>query len=144
MKPTKDYNLWLEQTALTSCLGLAETAVKNKDMNNLDWERILELIEDTGASERRALRSYMKRLVEHLLLKIKYWDNERECNYKHWNKEIVNFRSEVRDILKESPSLKRYLQDNYSEWHNSSVEAMSQEFDLHPDAKIDLKGLLVL
>jgi hypothetical protein len=77
-------------------------------------------------------------------LKIKYWNNERERNYKHWNKEIVNFRSEVRDMLKESPSLKRYLQDNYSEWHNSSVEAMSQEFDLHPDAKIDLKELKVL
>jgi hypothetical protein len=55
MKQIKDYNLWLEQTA---------TAVKNKDMNNLDWDRILELIEDMGASERRALRNYTKRLIE--------------------------------------------------------------------------------
>jgi hypothetical protein len=133
-KQTIDYNLWLNQTAI---------AIKNKDMSNLDWEGILELIEDMGASERRALRSYTKRLIEHLL-KIKYWHSERERNYKHWNKEIVNFKSEVRSILKESPSLKSYLEDNYSDWHESSIEAMSQEFDMSNLAKIDLEELEVL
>ena len=38
----------------------------------MDWDGLLEEIEDMTASQKRALRSYTKRLIEHIL-KLKYW-----------------------------------------------------------------------
>jgi hypothetical protein len=119
----QDFNLWLEQTAI---------AIKNQDVANMDWEGLLETIEDMGASEKRALRSYVKRLIEHIL-KLKYWESERQYNQKHWEKEIVNFREEIKDILKDSPSLNSYLEENYQDWFRKSVKAIAKEFDLPND-----------
>ena len=92
----RDLNLWREQTAI---------AIKNKDIESLDWDGLLEEIEAMGASEKRALRSYTRRLIEHIF-KLKYWKLEQEYNQRHWEKEVINFRYEINQILKESPSLK--------------------------------------
>lgn len=91
----EDLNLWLEEIA---------TAIKNKDFNNMDWDSLLEEIEDMTASQKRALRGYTKRLIEHII-KLKYWIVEQEYNQKGWRKEVVNFRNEVHEILEDSPSL---------------------------------------
>lgn len=130
LKPTKlydrDFHLWLEQTAI---------AIKNKDLVNMDWEGLLETIEDMGASEKRALRSYVKRLIEQIL-KLKYWESEKQYHQKHWEKEIVNFREEIKDILKDSPSLNNYLEENYRDWYRKSVKAMTKEFNI-PDRSFE-------
>lgn len=118
----EDLNLWLEQIA---------TKIKNKDFSNMDWDGLLEEIEDMTASQKRALRSYTKRLIEHIL-KLKYWNREKEYNQKGWRREVVNFRNEIKEILDDSPSLKNYLQDNYPTWYEKSVNAMRQEFEI-PD-----------
>ena len=64
----RDFNLWIEKTI---------EIIKKKDANNMDWENLLEEIEDVGASQKRALDSYVQRLIEHIL-KLKYWHLERE------------------------------------------------------------------
>lgn len=102
----KDYNLWLEKMAI---------ALKNRDTNNMDWDNLLEEIEDMGASQKRALRSYYFRLVEHIL-KLRDWEEERERNEAKWKVEIINFRREIKSILEDSPSLKNYLQENNVGW----------------------------
>ena len=104
----KDFNLWLEQTVI---------AIKNRDFINMDWDSLLEEIEDMGASQKRALRSYTKRLIDHVL-KLRYWDSEKEYNAKGWRTEIINFRDEIKEILQESPSLKNYLEENYKTWYD--------------------------
>ena len=119
----QDLNLWLEQVA---------TSIKNRDFENMDWDGLLEEIEDMGASEKRALRSYTRRLIDHIL-KLRYWNSEKDDNQKHWEREVVNFRYEIRQILKESPSLKNYLQQNYQDWYVNSVKAMQREFVIPDD-----------
>ena len=119
----QDLNLWLEQVA---------TSIKNRDFENMDWDGLLEEIEDMGASEKRALRSYTRRLIDHIL-KLRYWNLEKDYNQKHWEREVVNFRYEIRQILKESPSLKNYLQQNYQDWYVNSVKAMQREFVIPDD-----------
>ncbi len=37
-------------------------AIKNRDVSKMDWDNLLEEIEDMGASQKRALRSYLNRL----------------------------------------------------------------------------------
>lgn len=127
-----DLNLWREQTAI---------AIQNKDIESLDWDGLLAEIEDMGASEKRALRSYTRSLIEHIL-KLKYWQLEREYNQKHWEKEVINFRYEIKQILKESPSLKNYLQQNYRDWYLNSVKAMKREFDIPSDSLISLETIM--
>ncbi|ELS05092.1 protein of unknown function DUF29 [Xenococcus sp. PCC 7305] len=81
----RDFNLWVEEMAI---------ALRNRDIKAMDWHNLLEEIEDMGKSEKRSLESYLERLVEHIL-KLKYWDTEKERNYKHWQVEVVNFRNRI-------------------------------------------------
>ena len=120
---SQDFNLWLETIA---------ASIKNRDFEHMDWDGLLDEIEDMGASEKRALRSYTRRLIDHIL-KLKYWISEKDYNQKHWEKEVVNFRYEIAQILKESPSLKNYLQQNYHDWYVNSVKAMKREFTIPDD-----------
>ena len=128
----KDFNLLLKQTAI---------AIRNRDFTNMDWDNLLEEIEDMGASQKRALRSYTKRLIDHIL-KLRYWYSEKEYNAKGWRTEIINFRDEIKEILQESPSLKNYLEENYKTRYNKSVRAMKEEFDIPDNNFIPLEIIL--
>ncbi|WP_317134568.1 DUF29 family protein [Leptolyngbya sp. 7M] len=99
----RDYQLWLEQIV---------AQLKAQDFNNLDLDNLIEEIESLGKSDRRAISSYLLRLCEHLL-KIKYWESERERCFRGWVLEINNFRSEIELILQDSPSLKPFLAENF-------------------------------
>ena len=128
----QDLNLWRKEIV---------DAIQNRHLENMDWDNLIDEINDMTASERRALRSYTKRLVEHIL-KLKYWDNEREYNQRGWEKEVVNFREEIKSILEESPSLNNYLQENYLDWYAKSVKAMKREFSIPTDDLVDLEIIM--
>jgi signal transduction histidine kinase len=95
----QDYYLWLQTTIQQ--LGSGQ-------VSSLDLENLIEELASMGKSERRALESLLIRLLEHLL-KLAYWQAEREENQRGWKNEIRNFRLQIKKILKESPSLKPYL-----------------------------------
>ncbi|NJL89781.1 MAG: DUF29 domain-containing protein [Coleofasciculaceae cyanobacterium SM2_1_6] len=98
-----DYQLWLECTV---------AQLKGQDFGNLDLENLIEEIESLGRSEKHAISSYLMRLCEHLL-KIKYWESERESCFRGWDVEIANFRLQIQEQLDASPSLKSFLKDNF-------------------------------
>jgi hypothetical protein len=108
----QDLNLWIESQAL---------AIQNQDINAMDWENLLQEIEDMGASQKRALRSYYYKLVEHIL-KLRNWEAEKQRNGLKWRVEVTNFRTAIKDILVDSPSLKNYLEDNHIDWFNKVVD----------------------
>ena len=128
----QDLNLWRQEVV---------NAIRNKQLENMDWDNLVEEINDMTASERRALRSYTKRLIEHIL-KLKYWESEREYNQRGWKKEVVNFREEVKSILEESPSLSNYLEQNYLDWYKKSVKAMKQEVPIPADDFVNLEVIM--
>ena len=128
----RDFNLWIEQMA---------TALRNRDIKAMDWNNLLEEIEDLGKSEKRSLESYLERLIEHIL-KLKYWQAEKERNYKHWQVEVVNFRNRLFRLLERSPSLKNYMQDIYPKIFNDAVSAQQIEFTIPQDNFIELKQIL--
>ncbi|PZD75381.1 hypothetical protein C1752_00177 [Acaryochloris thomasi RCC1774] len=98
-----DYQRWLHQTT---------AQLRSHDFDNLDLENLVEEIESLGRRDQRAISSYLTRLCEHLL-KLKYWDSERERCFRSWILEISNFRLEIELILKDSPSLKPFLHENF-------------------------------
>ena len=69
-------------------------------------------------------------------------DSEKDYNQKHWEKEVVNFRYEIAQILKESPSLKNYMQQNYQDWYFNSVKAMQREFTIPDDNFVSLDTIM--
>ena len=104
-----DYQLWLDHTVFQ---------LKAQDFSQIDLENLIEEIESLGRSDKRATASYLMRLCEHLL-KIKYWESERETCLRGWKLEVRNFRLQVQAILKDSPSLKNHLRENFlAEYQN--------------------------
>lgn len=104
-----DYQLWLGKT-------LEELRLRK--FENLDLENLIEELDSLGKSEKRAILSYLMRLCEHLL-KIAYWGAERETCFNGWDAEVANFRLQIQALLRDSPSLSSYLQQNFeSEYQN--------------------------
>lgn len=94
-----DYFHWLEQTV---------AQLKSRDFSALDLDNLVEELESLGRSEKRAIASYLMRLCEHLL-KLSYWDAERNDNGRGWTQEILNVRIQIQGELEDSPSLKPFL-----------------------------------
>ncbi|GAB4224788.1 MAG: DUF29 domain-containing protein [Stanieria sp.] len=95
----QDYFLWLEKTA---------ELLKNRNFSQLDLENLIEEIESLGKSEKRAVASFLKQLLKHLLL-YSYWDSEREWSGRGWLEEISNFRFELSQYL-DSKTLSNYAE----------------------------------
>ena len=127
-----DYNQWVNETV---------QQLRERQFDGVDWDNLIEEIEDMGKSQKRALESFLTRLVEHLL-KLSYWESEKERNGNHWKSEIVNFRYQVHKRLKESPSLRPELESIYAEIFPVAIKSVSQLFPLSIDAYISLEKTL--
>ncbi|MHC5832348.1 MAG: DUF29 domain-containing protein, partial [Nostoc sp.] len=78
----QDYYLWLKTTI---------NQLRAGQFSSVDLDNLTEELENMGRREKRALKSLLIRLFEHLL-KLTYWDKEREQNEGHWKGEIRTFR----------------------------------------------------
>ncbi len=111
-----DYYLWVDTTV---------KKLRCAKFDTVDWENLIEEIESMGRSEKRALASLLTRLFEHLL-KLTYWESERENNGNKWKGEITAFRLQIKKLLKDSPSLKPYLTEIFDECYLDSRKVISQ------------------
>ena len=130
----RDFNLWIQAMA---------TAIESQDVKAMDWENLLDEIQDMGASQKRALRSYYYRLVEHIL-KLRDWTAEKERNEIKWRVEVSNFRREIKDILADSPSLNSYLEKNQADWFEKAVKGIlkSKAFAVEDTKAISLEKMM--
>ncbi len=116
----QDYQLWLETTL---------EQLRNHQYSQVDWENLLEEIEGMTKRDKRALRSLLTRLFEHFL-KLAYWESEREYNQAGWKGEIQNFRSHIKDLLEDSPSLKPYLAEIIEKSYDTAVKIAQQKMEI--------------
>ncbi len=128
----RDFTLWVEQIVI---------AIKKRDFENMDWENLLEEIEDMGKSEKRSLDSYMQRLIEHIL-KLKYWYSEVDKCRNGWKSEVSNSRNRIKRILKKNPSLKSYLEREYKDIYLDAVKNMAFNFDIPEDNFVQLEQII--
>ena len=119
-----DYQLWLENTI---------NQLRRGDFQAVDWPNLLEELADLGKNNRRALKSLLTRLLEHLL-KLTYWQSQRDYNQAGWKKEIRNFRLQIADLLEDSPSLKSYLREILAKCYLDARNLLIDETEL--DASI--------
>jgi hypothetical protein len=94
-----DFALWVEEQA---------QALKDRRPAALDWDNLAEEVEGLVRSDRRALRSFVRNALLHML-ELQYWDAERERNQRQWRDHLMNARDGIINILEDSPSLESYL-----------------------------------
>lgn len=111
-----DYQIWLSKT-------LAQ--LQSHDFENIDLENLIEELSSLGKSDKNAISSYLMRLCEHLL-KVKYWETEREQCVRGWNLEILNFRIQIQEKLEDSPSLRIFLEDNFTKQYKNARKLFLQ------------------
>jgi hypothetical protein len=116
-----DYQLWIDGTV---------AQLKSGDFSDLDVENLIEEVESLGRSQKHAISSYLLRLCEHLL-KLKYWESERESCFRGWDVEIAHFRLQIQEYLDVSPSLKPFLKDNFRKQYNNGRKLFLKASGLH-------------
>ncbi|MBE9240406.1 DUF29 domain-containing protein [Synechocystis salina] len=94
----EDYLLWLETTL---------DQLKLRQVEQIDWDNLVEEIEGLGIQLRHKVDSYLRQLLIHLLL-YRYWTTERENSGRGWRGEIGNFRDELENLL-ESKTLYNFF-----------------------------------
>lgn len=112
-----DFNLWIEQTI---------NHLKKGDLDALDVENLIEEISDMGRNNRREVFSRLKVLLMHLL-KWKYQPGKR-TNSRIGT--IDEQREQLELILKDSPSLKPYIGEIFSECYQKAVRSAVNETNL--------------
>ena len=127
-----DINLWYEKTA---------KALRNKNLEEIDWNNLAEEIEDMGRSEKRALDSYIQRLIEHLM-KLHLWAEEIDRCEKGWKAEIKNFRNQAKRIIRKNPSLKNYAIQEYAENFKLAKDRMNGYFEVPDNFAISISKAL--
>jgi hypothetical protein len=115
-----DYLQWLETTV---------NQLKNRDFEHLDLENLIEEIETLGRSEKRELESRLTILLMHLL-KYKYQSSKRSNS---WLFTIREQRLRILKSFKDSPSLKNYFQDIFSETYSDARALAADETGLNID-----------
>ncbi len=100
-----DFCEWLEAQV---------AALRSHQPKFLDWENVAEELDSMGKKERRKLRSHFEILLMHLLK----WQFQPQALGRHgrsWKQSILLARARIEDILDDSPSLKRTLDDRIKE-----------------------------
>jgi hypothetical protein len=94
-----DVLAWSEHQA-----KLLRRIARGERVNDVDWEHVVEEIEDVGLSELNAVRSYLRQMLAHLL-KLRGWPDNQAC--EHWRDEIATFQVEA--IARFAPSMRQRI-----------------------------------
>ena len=112
-----DFALWIEDTV---------NQLKSRNIENLDWDNLIEEIESLGKRDKRELKNRLVTLFEHILKR--NYVMLPDC-YRGWEVTINRTQSNLRDILADSPSLRNYLREIYFNCYQESLGNMQIEYD---------------
>ncbi|MBD2449831.1 DUF29 domain-containing protein [Nostoc sp. FACHB-152] len=116
----QDFYLWIETTA---------KQLKEGRFSDVDLENLIEEIESMGRSEKRVLESNLVVLLMHLL-KYKYQPEKRSNS---WKVTIREHRRRLTRTFKDSPSLKPYFQEVFTDCYQDARKQASDETGLSVD-----------
>jgi hypothetical protein len=95
----RDVLAWSEHQA-----DLLRRLARGEQVNDLDWEHVVEEIEDAGRSQLDAVQSYLRHMLAHLL-KAHGWTGSPSAN--HWRGEIAAFQQDA--LQRFAPSMRQRI-----------------------------------
>lgn len=113
----QDYYLWLQQTIKD---------LTHHNIEELDWDNLLEEIEALGKREQKAIKSNLRVIILHLLK----WNYQAEKRSQSWIYSIAEHRQRLYDDFETSPSLRVYCQDIFSKVYGEARKLASKETGL--------------
>ena len=129
---SSDYYAWTKEQV---------DLLRTRRFEQVDWDNLIEEIEDLGNSRENALESYLERLLDHLL-KLSYWESEKEYCIRGWKAEIRNFRAQIEKIIRKNPALKNKLETIWTEIYPVRISVMSELFSIPDTVNISLDNAL--
>lgn len=108
----QDFCHWAEKTA---------KILRSQDWEMLDLEHLIEEVLDLSKSQQRSLQSALRLILSHLL-KWKYQSGRRS---RSWRVTINRERLNLEELLAESPSLRRFLED--AAWVDATYQRSRRE-----------------
>ena len=108
----------------------AARVLKQQRPANIDWEGLVEELEDLGISQERALQSHLRVLLTHLLK----WVYEPARRSKSWRISIENARDEVRELLDRNPGLSPKITSICNGAYRKARRDAASETDFDEDA----------
>lgn len=112
-----DYLRWIETTV---------EKLRSQNYAEVDWENLIEEIEDVGRSERRSLESNLIVILLHLLK----WQYQPNRSSGSWEGSMIEHRRRIKKAVKESPSLKPYLESIFAECYTEALKQAKAETGL--------------
>jgi Domain of unknown function DUF29 len=97
--------------------------------SSLDASNLVEELESLGRKERQELRNRLGILLGHLLK----WQFQPEQRSNSWRGTIREQRAQINLLLKDSPSLKPYLQETLQDAYELGTALAIQETQLAED-----------
>ncbi len=112
-----DFVAWASETA---------RLLREGRFNEIDMEHLVEEVEDIANRYKQELRSRLRVLIRHLLK----WQQQPEKRSRSWMATIVTQRTQIRDVLEGSPSLRRLLAKSIARVYPDAVKLASVETGL--------------
>ncbi|PZU97098.1 MAG: DUF29 domain-containing protein [Pseudanabaena sp.] len=111
-----DYLLWTQETI---------AKLKARDFDHVDFENLIEEIEDLGRSYRDELESRLDVLLSHVLKQLYV---SLVNDYSGWERTIREQRKQIRRRLEKSPSLKNYLPEVFDDIWKDVIKEVREDY----------------
>ena len=112
----RDFALWLEDTV---------ARLKARDVDNLDWDNLVEEIEALGISQKHEVESRLKTILAHILKRC--YVLMPDC-FRGWQVTIRTQRNDLKRLLKKSPSLRNHLLVEFDEVYQEALSEVREEY----------------
>ncbi|MBE9110794.1 DUF29 domain-containing protein [Nodosilinea sp. LEGE 07298] len=119
----QDFYRWIQHTV---------QALKNRALDQVDWENLIEEIDSMGRSEKKELKSRLLVILEHLL-KLMFWESEKAQNSRGWRNTVIEQRGQLELLLDDSPSLRPMVQEFFLDSYARARTQVLQKSDLPSD-----------
>jgi hypothetical protein len=111
-----DYLLWTQETI---------AKLRAKDFDRVDFDSLIEEIEDLGRSYRDELESRLDVLLSHILKRLYV---PLANDYNGWERTIREQRKQIRRRLEKSPSLKNYLAEIFDKIWQDALKEVREDY----------------
>lgn len=112
-----DYLEWIQVTV---------EALKQGRYSDVDWEHLIDEIEDMARRERRSLESNLTIVLLYLLK----WQFQPQQRSGSWKSSIVEYRQRLYEAFRDSPSLKRHYEAIFARYYDHAVKRAAAETGL--------------